>query len=160
MGTGRPVDFHLNLNTETVEHAYSAGSVNLAPDATVRDAFHRMKELNTGAVLICQDEKLVGIFTERDALHLMARKSDLDVPLADHMIANPVTLSEEDTVGTGIAKMSRGGYRRLPIVDGDGQPCGVLKTSGILRYLVEHFPAVIYTLPPTPHQTTQHREGA
>ncbi len=154
------MDFHLNLNSETVEHAYSAKSLNLSPDATVRDAFHQMREMNTGAVLVCRDEKLVGIFTERDALRLMAKKADLDTPLAEQMVADPVALSEEDTVGTAIEKMSRGGYRRLPIVDPDGQAQGVLKVSGILHYLVEHFPTVIYNLPPTPHHATQHREGA
>jgi hypothetical protein len=56
--------------------------------------------------------------------------------------------------------MSKGGYRRLPIVDEAGKPTGILRVKGILRYLVEHFPAVVYNLPPEPHQTTQQREGA
>ena len=37
---------------------------------------------------------------------------------------------------------------------------GVLKVSGILHYLVEHFPKVVYTLPPEPHHKTAAREGA
>jgi CBS domain-containing protein len=154
------VDFHLNLHTETVDHAYIAEAINLEPTTTVREAFRRMKEARTGAVLIWSAGKLAGIFTERDALKLMATKADLDVPLKDHMAKNPVTLTESDTVGTAISKMSRGGYRRLPIVDQQGQSRGVLKTSGILHYLVGHFPTVIYNLPPTPHHSTQQREGA
>ena len=154
------MDFHLNLNTETVEHAYSTESINLEPSTSVREAFHGMKKVGTGAVLVCRDGVLVGIFTERDALRMMAKKADLDTPLETHMVANPVTLSEADTVGKAIAKMSSGGYRRLPIIDNEGHPRGVLKTSGILHYLVGHFPTVIYNLPPAPHHTTQQREGA
>ena len=82
------------------------------------------------------------------------------MPLKEHMAQDPVTLSEADTVGTAITKMACGGYRRLPIVDNAGHSAGLLKTSGILHYLVSHFPTVIYNLPPTPHHTTQTREGA
>ena len=42
------------------------------------------------------------------------------------MTRNPVVVSPEDSVGDAIAKMSRGGYRRLPIVNRDGVPTGVL----------------------------------
>ena len=154
------MDFHLNLQTETVDQAGIAESINLEPTSTVREAFQRMKEGKTGAVLVWSAGEVVGIFTERDALKLMADRASLDAPLQDHMASNPVTLSESDTVGTAITKMARGGYRRLPIVDSDNQSRGMLKTSGILHYLVSHFPTVIYNLPPTPHHTTQTREGA
>jgi predicted transcriptional regulator len=80
--------------------------------------------------------------------------------VADVMIRNPVTLRKSDTVGRAIGLMSAGGFRRLPIVDEQGQIQGVLKVSGILHYLVEHFPKVVYTLPPEPHHKTVTREGA
>ena len=44
--------------------------------------------------------------------------------------------------------MSGGGFRRLPIVDEAGSVHGVLKVSGLLHYLVEHFPKIVHTLPP------------
>jgi len=154
------MDFHLDLNTETVEQASAGDPICLSPNSPVRVAFEQMKEQRTGSVLVCQDEVLVGIFTERDALKLMADGTDLNTPIEQHMVSNPVTLSDVDTVGKAIAKMSYGGYRRLPIVDGQGRPQGLIKTSGILNYLVAHFPSVIYNLPPKPHHTTQQREGA
>ena len=69
-------------------------------------------------------------------------------------------MTENDNVGTAIRKMSLGGHRRLPIVDDQGRAVGLVKVSGILHYLVEHFPQTIYNLPPKPHPTTQEREGA
>ena len=154
------MDFHLNLNTEAVEHVYASDPICLEPKTSLRDVFRLMQKQRRGAVLVCRDEQLVGIFTERDALKLMAGDADLDVPVEQVMTNDPVALSDSDTVGKAIAKMSYGGYRRLPIVDADGRPKGFLKVSSILHYLVQHFPEFVYNLPPTPHHTTQEREGA
>jgi CBS domain-containing protein len=75
------------------------------------------------------------------------------------MVKDPVTVSESDTVGEAIKRMSDGGYRRLPIVDADSKPTGIVKATEVLHYLVEHFPEFVYNLPPNP-QTSSHREGA
>jgi CBS domain-containing protein len=154
------VAFQLNLNTETVKQVITLHPICLEPHTPVRDAFLRMKEQRRGAVLICRAGVLVGIFTERDAVTLMADEADLDVPIEQVMTENPVALSAHDTVATAIAAMSKGGYRRLPIVDTGGRPTGFLQVNSILHFLVDHFPATVYNLPPTPHHTTQSREGA
>ena len=150
----------LSLHTETLRQLVTADPICLAPQAPVREAFERMKEQQRGAVLICRDEKLVGIFTERDALALMADAVDLGVPIERVMTPDPVALSEHDTVGAAITKMAQGGYRRLPIVDAEGRPVGFVKVGSILHFLVDHFPATVYNLPPAPHHATEAREGA
>jgi CBS domain-containing protein len=154
------VDFHLHLSSETAERAHPAVPLCVESHTTIRAALVLMKEKNRGAVLVCFQGRLAGIFTERDALRCMAQARDLDVPIQQVMSEAPTSLSSSDAVGTAIAKMAEGGYRRLPIVDSEGRPTGILKVSGILNYLVEHFPKVIYNLPPKPEHTTQHREGA
>jgi CBS domain-containing protein len=127
---------------------------------SVRDVFALLREQRRGSVCICQDGKLVGIFTERDALHLMADGRDLDVPICDVMTNQPATIAATDTVEAAIAKMSLGGYRRLPVLDAEGRPVGLLKAVAILHYLVQHFPKFVYNLPPHPDPAVQHREGA
>ena len=152
--------FHLNLNDETVDHAWPKQPICVAPDSSVSDAMALLKQHRTGSVLVVRDEKLVGIFTERDALRMMAEGASFDTPISKVMIENVTSLSAGDSVGTAIAKMSAGKYRRLPIVDDSGKPVGLLTTTGILHYMVEHFQDVIYNLPPQPHHATQQREGA
>ena len=125
----------------------------------MRTALRAMAEQRTGALLVCRDKKLVGIFTERDALRLLANNTNLDAPLEQHMTADPVVLGPAGTVGEAVEQMAEGGIRRLPIVDSQGVPTGLLKVSGILRYMVEHFPKVVYTLPPTPHYKPKDRDG-
>lgn len=154
------MNFQLNLNTETVDQCHPAEPLCLAPAASVREALRQMKELNRGAVLVCQDQIVIGIFTERDALKMMAAGASFDVPLQQFMTPDPVVLDARDTVGKAITMMAQGGYRRLPIVDDQGRPTGIVTVEGIMHYLVEHFPAVIYNLPPEPHHAIHEREGA
>ena len=154
------VDFQLHLETETVEHAHPAKPLCAAPEDSIRHVMRMLKAGSTGAAMICRDGKLLGIFTERDVLRLLADGASLDEPVAEVMVREPVTLRTDDTVGKAIGLMAAGGFRRLPVVDGQGRVTGVLKVSGILRYLVEHFPKTVYTLPPAPHHKTVQREGA
>lgn len=154
------MDFQLQFESETVDKCPLVEPLCLSPATTVREALQQMKQRNCAAVLICSDRRIAGIFTERDVLKMMAAGADFNVSIDQVMTPNPVVLRAQDTVGTAIAAMTHGGYRRLPIVDGDGQPVGIVKVEGILHYLVEHFPTVIYNLPPEPHYTTRQREGA
>lgn len=154
------MDFQLDLETETVEHCYPSEPLCAAPTDSVRAVLRQLQQARTGVAMICAAERLVGIFTERDALRLLADGANLDAPVSSVMVEKPVTLRKADTVAHAIGLMSAGGFRRLPIVDDEGRVRGVLKVSGILHYLVEHFPKVVYTLPPEPHHKTVTREGA
>lgn len=154
------MDFQLNLASETVAHLGTLPPVCVEPTMAVGEVMHELQTRRRSTVLICQTGRLLGIFTERDALKAMATGADLDAPVESAMTRDPVVVSPDDSVGDAIAKMSRGGYRRLPVVDHNGAPIGVLSVRHILHYLVEHFPKAIYTLPPTPNEATKDREGA
>lgn len=155
------MDFQLELNSETIDQIANKDPVLVEPESPTREVMRILQNRKTGAALVCRDQKLVGIFTERDALRLMASGGGFDDPIEKHMTADPVTLGSSATIQEAISKMATGGYRRLPVVDDDnGCAVGLVKVSGILRYLVEHFPKVVYTLPPKPHHITQNREGA
>ena len=154
------MDFQLSLESEPVGSAYPNEPLAVTPDAPVASALQLRSARRTGAGLLCDAVWLVGIFTERDALRLMADGADLDVPIADVMSAEQVTLSAKETVASAIKKMSEGGYRHLPIVEDNGQPSGVAAVHGIVHYLVDHFPDTIYNLPPDPRTVQREREGA
>jgi CBS domain-containing protein len=119
-----------------------------------------LRAQRTGAVLICEGPRLVGILTERDALKLMARGADFATPVREVMTRDPATISANATVGDAIREMSQGGYRHLPIVDDSNRPKGVVAVHGIVHYLVDHFPQTVYNLPPNPNDSTREREGA
>jgi CBS domain-containing protein len=154
------VDFQLSLHSEGVASAYPDQPLAATADESVGQVLQLLRAQRTGAVLICEGEKLVGILTERDALKLMASGADLTVPVRQVMSREPTTILSTATVGEAIRVMAEGGYRHLPIVDSDGKPTGVVAVHGIVHYLVDHFPATIYNLPPDPKAAPRQREGA
>ena len=154
------MSFALKLDTETVERAFPGEALILPSGTSIRDVFAQLRTRNSGVAAVCDDGVLVGIFTERDALRLLAAGTDVDQPVSAVMTRNPTTLRKSDSVSKAMSLMSSGGYRQLPIVDDENRPVSVLKAAGILHYLVEHFPKIIYNLPPEPHHSPQRREGA
>lgn len=156
------VEFQLSLESEGPGSAYPETPVAVDDGVLISDVIRLMQTERVGAVIVCEQDKLVGIFTERDALKLMASHADLSRPITEVMTASPVTVSSDDTVGEMIRKMSEGGYRHLPIVEAREKtsPIGMVDVKGIIHYLVEHFPNAIYNLPPNPQQQSTNREGA
>jgi CBS domain-containing protein len=154
------VNFQLSLDAEPASSAYPAEPLPVEPDTPLRDVLALLKAQASSCVLVCREGVLEGIFTERDALRLMASGADLTTQIAQVMIPRPTTIRSDATVGDAIRTMSQGGYRRVPVIDDRGCPTGVVGVAGVVRYLVEHFPEAIYNLPPEPDQLTKEREGA
>ena len=100
------------------------------------DAVRRMHELATDCLLVVEDGRLVGIFTDRDAvLKVAGRAVDAD-PLSELMTRDPVVLRHDDTVAVAINKMAVGGFRHIPIVE-NGRPTGVVSARDIFHHLAE-----------------------
>ncbi len=154
------MDWQLSLETERVTAAHPESPLTTTCDAPVAAVLELLRSNHRGAVLVLDGEKVVGIFTERDALRLMARGADLSAPVRTVLATTPASVQRDASVGTAIRRMSDGGYRHLPIVDHTGRPSGMVTVRGILRYLVEHFPDTIYNLPPASTHSSQLREGA
>jgi CBS domain-containing protein len=154
------VDFQLSLHSEGVGSAYPDQPLAATANESAGQVLQLLRAQRTGAVLICEHEKLVGILTERDALKLMASGADLSAPVRDYMSKEPATISSTATVGEAIRVMAEGGYRHLPVVDVDGKPTGVVAVHGIIHYMVDHFPETVYNLPPDPKAAPREREGA
>jgi CBS domain-containing protein len=153
------VDIEFNLTTESVDHAGPVEPLCVPPETPVRVVLVLLREQRRPSALVCRDGVLVGVFTERDALRVMAQNIDLATPIERMMTPRPVTVHASEKIGVAVQKMAIGGYRRLPIVDDAGRPLGLVHVSGIVHYLVEHFPKTIYNLPPVPHPVMQQREG-
>lgn len=150
----------INLQSDKVEKALADNALVVAPSATLRDVFSLMKDRAAGSVLICVEGKLIGIFTERDALRAMVENTDLSTPMSDLMTTDVLTISEGAPLVNAIRLMTRGKCRRLPIVNAEGKLVGIVKVSGIIDYFVEHFPEKVFNLPPQPNVVMPEREGA
>jgi CBS domain-containing protein len=150
-----------NLKVESVGRLPPPPPLCLGRDASVADAVAAMRRHRGGCVLVRSGERLVGIFTERDFLRrVLAAGRPLSVALAECMTADPVSVRANETIGAALRRMEEGGYRHLPVVDGQGRPVGVVSVKCIVHYLVEHFPSTIHCLPPDPEAFPRRAEGA
>jgi signal-transduction protein with cAMP-binding, CBS, and nucleotidyltransferase domain len=155
------MDLAKNLKIDSVSRLNPAPLRWVTPQQTVADAVEVMRREKMGCLLVCDADRLVGIFTDRDLLRrILAVGKALSAPLAEVMTPNPVVVHPKDPIRLAIARMEEGGYRHLPVVDEAGRPVGVLSVKRIVHYLVEHFPATIYNLPPDPGAVPHEREGA
>jgi CBS domain-containing protein len=138
-----------NLQIECVERLEPTAPHQIDAEVRVGQAVTMMREERVGCLLVTHEGKLVGIFTERDLLtRIVATGLPLTVPLRECMTSNPVSVSGLESIRTAIEKMQNGGYRHLPIVDSENRPVGILNVKQIIRYVVEHFPHVVYNQSP------------
>lgn len=110
------------------------------PDTTVRDAAKSMARMKVGAVLVVEGTRLVGIFTERDAVFrvMAAGKDPKATRLADVMTREPCTVGPNELFGRALHLMHEHGFRHLPVVE-DGEPIGIVSARSALDPDLEEF---------------------
>ena len=108
--------------------------VCISSDSTVREALHLMTDNNIGAILIKKENKIVGIWTERDLLHninLPGFNPDVDL-VGDYMTTSLYT-TEHNTPLIKIKEMFLGLFIRHIIVEKEGDYIGLLSIGDVLR---------------------------
>ncbi len=103
------------------------------PDASVAEAARLMTKRYAGAILICTGQKLIGIFTKRDAVvRVIARGRDPQATLlADVMTEAPDTVDPDESFAHALLMMHENGYRQAPVVK-NGKVIGVVLARNAL----------------------------
>jgi CBS domain-containing protein len=127
---------------------------------TVAAVLRAMRDSGAGCALITEDERLAGIFTERDVfLSVLGNDAVLTRPVSGYMTPDPVCVAATDPVREVVLLMHQGGFRQIPVVDAAGQVAGCVRHKDIAEYLVDHFAAHVLNLPPDPEQIARTPEG-
>ncbi len=93
--------------------------ITVAPEDTLGEVAERMTRQNTGAVIVKDFGRLIGILTERDMLRAMAaRVHTSDARVRQWMTVDPVTASPETDLEEAAQVMLDNGFRHLPVVEG------------------------------------------
>lgn len=104
------------------------------PDTSVREAAQQMAAKKVGAIMVTgPDGKLLGIFTERDAINrvlALGRNPDA-TPLSEVMTANLQTIAAEKPLSHALHMMYEGGFRHVPVSE-DGKPLGMISARDAL----------------------------
>lgn len=108
-----------------------------SPTDSVEEAVSLMASNHVASLLITQQERLIGIFTERDLLNRVAAEGLMpkEVTLEAVMTPNPETLSVQESLDAAIEMMAGRGYRNVPILDADQRPLGVLRVRQVIGFL-------------------------
>jgi CBS domain-containing protein len=111
--------------------------LTVTPDETVQLAITRMLEENVGSVAVCEGNRLVGIFTERDVLRLAGENTELqELRIGDVMTRRVLTVSPDDDILAAGALMAERRIRHLPVVQ-DGMVMGIVGLRDVTRSLLE-----------------------
>jgi len=115
-------------------------ALSLSPETTVSKAAEKMAKKKIGAVMVVDQECLIGIFTERDALYrVIARGLDArTTPLAEVMTAEPRTVGPGTSYGYALVMMQENGFRHTPVVE-NGKPIGIVSSRNAMDPELEEF---------------------
>ena len=111
-----------------------------AADTTVLDAAQLMKQRKVGAVMVVEAGRLVGIFTERDALFRVVAdgREAQHTQLSEVMTRSPQSLHPDKSFGDALHMMHAGGFRHVPVVE-DSKPVGMISARDALGPELEDF---------------------
>jgi signal-transduction protein with cAMP-binding, CBS, and nucleotidyltransferase domain len=116
-------------------------AVGVTPEATVAEVMQLLAERNIGCVLVVEDERLVGIFSERDVLRRIGTRYHevAKDPIRKYMTGAPETLTAQDSIAFALNRMDVNDFRHIPI-EQDGRVVGIISVRDVLAFIVQHFP--------------------
>jgi CBS domain-containing protein len=111
-----------------------------SPNENVSGASRMMADKNAGAVMVIEDDRLIGIFTERDVVfRVVAQGLDPRVtPLADVMTTSPKTLGPGTSYGHAMLLMHENCFRHIPVVE-NGRAIGIVSSRNAMDPDLEEF---------------------
>ena len=102
----------------------------------LREAAAQMVARSVGAAIVLEGERLLGILTERDVLRAVGADRDRSATVEDCMTKNPETVDPSDTTDHAAALMIHGGFRHLPVVEGD-RVVGIVSIRDLMRVTLD-----------------------
>lgn len=114
--------------------AKPGGLCTISPGASVLDALKQMAEKNVGALLVVENDKLVGIVSERDYARkvILLGKSSQDTLVKQVMTEGPICVQPDNTVEECMALMTDKRVRHLPVVENE-KLLGVLSIGDLVK---------------------------
>jgi CBS-domain-containing membrane protein len=139
--------------------AQDLGSVT--PERTIGEVVRLMQRRHIGAVLVQEGDRLVGIVTERDVLlKVVGKLEDFEArSVAEIMTPDPEVFRRDDQIAYLLNAMRVGGFRHVPIIDGDGKPIHLISLRDVLAFLLENFPPHVLNIPSEPYRGKPRVDG-
>lgn len=124
------------LNDTPVTELELSRFVRVAPDTTIAATVAAMTEQGESCACVLDDDALVGIFTQRDALRIVGRPSAWNRPISDEMTRPVKTIDAQQSVADGLAIMTDWWVRNVPVLEG-GSLVGNLSFYTVMRLIAD-----------------------
>ena len=131
-------------------------------DVSLQSVIESMQTSHSSCILIINNNKITGIFTERDVITKVVGKNvNLEnEKICNYMTKNPETLKSDDSIAFALNKMTNGGFRHVPIIHTKSKEIFVISMQDIINSIGDFYFDDIVNLPPKPLRSTSQREGA
>ena len=107
--------------------------ITASPSKTVKKIIEILYKKHIGCVIsIDENEKCIGIFTERDAIRLVAEDVELDQPLGNVMTKNVITIQEDSSINEVRKTIQTHSIRHLPVVNQEDRLVGLLSVRALM----------------------------
>ena len=120
---------------------------SINPDRSVYDALELLEDKNLGCLVVVENEKLIGVFTERDYARkiVLKGKSSKDTPVRDIMTEQPIVVTPTTSVDICMQLMTEKFIRHLPVVE-NGRLIGLVSIGDLVRLTISEKDYIIDTL--------------
>ena len=110
---------------------------SVRPSATIFEALQLMAEKNIGAVLVAEDDRLLGIFSERDYARkvILYGRSSKDTEVRDLMTSHIYHVAPDASVQECMSLMTKHKIRHLPVLD-DGTLVGIITIGDVVKHII------------------------
>ena len=117
---------------------------SVSPEIMVYDAIKLMTEVNVGALLVMEDNKLVGIMSERDYTRkvILEARSSRETPVRDIMTSDVLTVTPDQSIEDCMKMMSEHHIRHLPVAE-NGKAIGIISTMDVVKNIISEKETVI-----------------
>jgi CBS domain-containing protein len=130
-----PTSFRGRLLGEHLDAIAVGEPPTIDPTVSAARAIARMHADGTDCLLVMHEGQLVGVFTDRDAVLKLADKKLELFDVRDVMTRDPVVLRPDDSLAVAIHKMAVGGFRHIPVVDGE-RPIGIVAARDVFHHVL------------------------
>ena len=119
----------------------------VSPNSSVYEALEELEDNNLGSLVVVENGKLIGIFTERDYARkvILKGRSSKETLVRDIMSERPVFVTPDTGIDVCMQLMSSKTIRHLPVLDND-QLVGVISISDLVRYIINEKDFIIENL--------------
>lgn len=125
----------------------TSSTIFVSPGTTVFEALELMFKKNIGSVLVMDNDKFIGIFTERDYARkvILKGKSSKEMKISEIMTENPLTVSSDNTIEECMWLMTNNFIKHLPVID-EGKLSGIISIGDVVKYIIEEQKFIIGNL--------------